>query len=83
MERASRVLTIDDMKAVSEAAARERAGIGGAEVRGVTHVSEPLLVRDGLWRVNVRVLMVDGTVHAYCCDATERDVFALREVPST
>ena len=80
MERASRLLTTDDMKAASEAAARERASVGGAKVHEVTLVSDPIVVRDGLWRVNVRVLMADGIVRAFRCDSTERDVFAVREV---
>ncbi len=80
MERVSRVLTADSMKAASAAAARHRAGIGGAEVREVTLVTDPLLVCDGLWRVSVVVLMADGTVRAFRCDSTERDVFAISEV---
>lgn len=83
VEPASRVLTVDDMKAASEAAARSRAGTGGAQVREVTLVGDPALVGDGLWRISVRVLMDDGTVKAFRCDSTERDVFAVREVPDT
>jgi hypothetical protein len=74
------VLTADGMKAASQAAARSRAAAGGAEVHEVTLVSEPALVHEGHWVVSVRVLMVDGTVKAFHCDSTERDVFAVREV---
>jgi len=83
MEWASRVLTIDDMRAVSETAVRKQAGLGGAEVHEVTVATDPVLVRDGLWRIDVRVLMADGTVRVFHCDSTERDVFALREVLDT
>jgi hypothetical protein len=83
MERASRVLTIDDMRTASETAVRERAGLGGAEVHEVTLVSDAVLVRQGLWRISVRVLMAEGAVRVFHCDSTERDVFALREVQNT
>lgn len=74
-------LTADAMKIASEAAARSRAAVGGAEVREVTLVSEPALVREGQWLISVRVLMVDGTVKAFHCDSMERQVFAVREAP--
>jgi hypothetical protein len=83
MERASGVLTPSDMKAASAAAARYQAGIGGAKVRKVTVVGEPTLVSDGLWLVSVRVVMTDGTVRAFRCDSTDRDVFAVRELSDT
>jgi hypothetical protein len=75
-------MTADAMKMASQVAARSRAAVGGAEVREVTLISEPALVHDGHWAISVRVLMVDGTVKAFQCDATERDVFAIREVPA-
>jgi hypothetical protein len=82
MERAWRVQTKEEMKATSEAAARDRACIGGDEVKEVTSVSDPVQVRDGLWLIGVRVLMLDGTVRLFRCDATASDVFSVREVPN-
>jgi len=83
MERASQILTTEDMKAASEVAAYRQASLGGVQVREVTVVSDPVLVRDGLWLVNVLVVMADGTERVFRCDATERDVFAIREVSNT
>jgi hypothetical protein len=81
MERGSQVLSTDDMKAASKLAACDRARMGGAEVHEVTHVSDPIVVGAGLWRVTVRVLMEDGAVRIFCCDSTARDVFTVREIP--
>jgi hypothetical protein len=75
-------MTGNDMKRRAEAAARMRAGTGGAEVHEVSFLGEPALVDAGLWLIKVRVMMRDGTAKAYECDATERDVFAVREVPA-
>jgi hypothetical protein len=81
--RALSALSARNMKAASEAAARVQAAIGGAGVHEVTHVSEPKLVGVGLWLITVRVLMTDGSVRAFECDATERDVFAIRHMTGT
>ncbi|HVZ34346.1 MAG TPA: hypothetical protein VG963_18085 [Polyangiaceae bacterium] len=46
----------------------------------MTLVGEPVPASAGLWVIKVRLMMHDGTVRAFACDATDRDVFAVREV---
>jgi hypothetical protein len=75
-------MNAESTKRVAEAAARRQACLGGAEIHSVSYVGEPTSVDEGLWVVAVRVMMVDGSVRAFCCDATEREVFAVREVAS-
>jgi hypothetical protein len=76
-------MTAAQMKRVSGTAARLNAGRGGADVLRVSFVSEPTPASEGLWIVRVRVLMKDGSAKAYECQSTERDLFAVREVPAS
>jgi hypothetical protein len=70
----------NEMKTTAAAAARKLAERGGAEVRAVTLVGEPARAIGGAWLLKVRLMMLDGTARAFECDATDREVFAVREV---
>lgn len=75
-------MTAEDMKRDARAAALSRAEAGGDRAHQVTLVAEPELVSEGLWLIRVRLMMRDGTARAFECDATTRDVFAIRDVPA-
>ena len=74
------MLSVEEMKDHASAAAMRKAATGGAEVHSVTLAGEPARVDHGLWRVKVRLIMLDGTPRAFECDSTDREVFTVREV---